>query len=168
MITPGAVAHRCTAGRSSQLPAVVSGNKRNQDTTTRIQRRCRSSRQRVPHPGEQGSHDRRHCPTRHRPISTRVSVSFSVRSPHTAGQPNRSRPSFRRRQIPVVRRPLQSSIALAARSACSGDSSRPDPLIFFSALTTSDVITHSGHPAGPRSGVSGRKHQSWNSPRWAS
>jgi hypothetical protein len=31
-------------------------------------------------------------------------------------------------------------------------------------LTISAVITHSAHPAGPKSGESGQKHRSWHSP----
>ena len=42
-------------------------------------------------------------------------------------------------------------------AACSGDSCRPSPPVFFRGLTTFDVITHGAHLAGPQPGVSGRK-----------
>ncbi|MEV6844252.1 hypothetical protein [Actinoplanes sp. NPDC051411] len=40
-----------------------------------------------------------------------------------------------------------ASATIAAAAACSGDSCRPSPSVFFRGLTTFDVITHSAHPA---------------------
>src|SRR5215203_1439682 len=58
-----------------------------------------------------------------------------------------------------------ASATIAAAAACSGDSCRPVLVSPLCGLTASNVITHSAHPAGSQSGVSGRKHRSRDSPR---
>jgi hypothetical protein len=57
--------------------------------------------------------------------------------------------SFSKPSGPVNANPLAlASATIATAAACSGDSSRAG-LSLLRGLTTSDVITHSAHPAGP-------------------
>ena len=77
--------------------------------------------------------------------------------------------SFNKPSGPVRDKPFSlAASTMATAAACSGDSSRPELLIFVSVLTSPDVITHSAHPAGPRPACRAKKHLSSDSPsRWA-
>jgi hypothetical protein len=57
--------------------------------------------------------------------------------------------SFNKPSGPVSSSPRAfASATIAAAAACSGDTCRLTPAVFFGALTIPDVITHSAHPAG--------------------
>ena len=73
--------------------------------------------------------------------------------------------SFNKPSGPVRDKPFSlAASTIATAAACSGDSSRPDFLIFVSVLTSSDAITHSAHPAGPSPACRTKKHHSSDSP----
>jgi hypothetical protein len=62
-------------------------------------------------------------------------------------------------ELELADRPAEVSATIAAAAACSRDNFRSSTPAFFRGLTIFAVITHSAHPAEPKSGESGQKHR---------